>query len=185
MNTEPRRRGSGFSRHFRGVLLGSACVLALGMAIVTTPSAAAAAQAMFKHKLVAKRIEHASKLPFGDIPKGPLAIYISIDQQKLHFYSDGMHVLDAPVATGVPGRPTPLGVFSVIQRDRYHHSNIYDNAPMPYMERITWSGVALHEGPGVGHQASHGCIRMPHDFAARLSPDELRQGAETALSGVN
>ena len=68
----------------------------------------------------------------------------------------------------MPGHLTPLGVFSVIERDRYHHSNIYDNAPMPYMERITWSGVALHEGVGLGHQASHGCIRMPHDFAARL-----------------
>jgi hypothetical protein len=72
------------------------------------------------------------------------------------------------VATGVPGHSTPRGVFDVIQRDRFHHSNIYSNAPMPYMERITWSGVALHEGPGVGHEASHGCIRMPHDFAARL-----------------
>lgn len=93
---------------------------------------------------------------------------ISIGQQRLHFYSGGRHIMDVPVATGVPGHLTPLGVFSVIQRDRLHHSNLYSNAPMPFMERITWSGVALHEGPGVGRQASHGCIRMPHDFAARL-----------------
>jgi hypothetical protein len=167
LNTEPAPRSSAPSGRFKGVLLVSACVLALATTTVTTPSAAAAKN-LFKHKLIGKQTERASKLPFGDIPKGPLAIYISIDQQKLHFYSGGVHVLDAPVATGVPGRPTPLGVFSVIQRDRYHHSNIYDNAPMPYMERITWSGVALHEGPGVGHRASHGCIRMPGDFAARL-----------------
>jgi hypothetical protein len=102
------------------------------------------------------------------MPKGPMQAIISIRQQRLHFYRDGQHIADVPVATGVPGHLTPLGVFSVIQRDRYHHSNIYSNAPMPFMERITWSGVALHEGPGVGHQASHGCIRMPHSFAAEL-----------------
>jgi lipoprotein-anchoring transpeptidase ErfK/SrfK len=115
-----------------------------------------------------KETERVSKEPFGNMPKGPLQIFVSIDQQKLHFYSDGVHVEDEPVATGVPAHPTPMGVFSVIQRDRYHHSNIYSNAPMPFMERITWSGVALHEGVGLGHRASHGCIRMPHDFAARL-----------------
>ena len=61
-----------------------------------------------------------------------------------------------------------MGVFSVIEKDRYHRSNIYSSAPMPYMQRITWSGVAMHEGVGLGHPASHGCIRMPHEFAARL-----------------
>ncbi len=138
------------------------------MALAMGSSPAAAAKSKVKHKPARKQTEHVSKQPFGDIPKGPLQIFISIDQQKLHLYSDGTHVADAPVATGVPGRPTPMGVFSVIEKDRYHHSNLYSNAPMPYMQRITWSGVAMHEGPGVGHRASHGCIRMPHDFAARL-----------------
>jgi lipoprotein-anchoring transpeptidase ErfK/SrfK len=111
---------------------------------------------------------HANKEPFGDIPKGPLQIFISINQQKLHLYSDGAHVADTSVATGVPSLPTPLGVFDVIQKQVFHRSNIYSNAPMPFMQRITWSGVALHEGENIGHPASHGCIRMPHDFAARL-----------------
>src|SRR3984885_14785094 len=115
-----------------------------------------------------KETERASKDPFGNIPKGPLQIYVSIDQQKLHLYSDGVHVADSSVATGVPSLPTPLGVFSVIQKQRFHLSNIYSNAPMPFMQRITWSGVALHEGENIGHPASHGCIRMPHDFAMRL-----------------
>ena len=75
---------------------------------------------------------------------------------------------DAPVATGVPDHPTPLGIFNIIQKQREHRSNIYSNAPMPFMERITWSGVALHEGVNLGHPASHGCIRMSHDFAVRL-----------------
>ncbi|MGH6673681.1 MAG: L,D-transpeptidase family protein [Xanthobacteraceae bacterium] len=153
------------------MLLGNACVLALGLAAAMSASPALAkypARYPLKHQLARQQAEHARKLPFGNIPKGPLEIFISIDQQRLHFYSDGVHIADEPVATGVPGHLTPLGIFSVIQRDRYHHSNIYDNAPMPFMQRITWSGVALHEGPGVGHEASHGCIRMPGNFAARL-----------------
>jgi len=112
--------------------------------------------------------EHASKAPFGDIPKGPLQIVISINEQKLHLYSDGTHVADTLIATGVPEHPTPMGVFSVIQKERFHRSNIYSGAPMPFMQRITWSGVALHEGVNLGHPASHGCIRMSADFASRL-----------------
>jgi hypothetical protein len=138
--------------------------VALAMALASP----AAAKTKSRHERPAKETEHISKEPFGAIPKGPLQIFISLDQQKLHFYSDGSHVTDQLVATGVPGHPTPLGVFSVISRDRYHHSNIYSGAPMPFMQRITWSGVAMHEGVGLGHPASHGCIRMPHDFAARL-----------------
>jgi lipoprotein-anchoring transpeptidase ErfK/SrfK len=102
------------------------------------------------------------------MPKGPLQIVVSIANQHVTLYSNGARVTQSPVSTGVPGRPTPTGVFSIIQKDRYHHSNLYSNAPMPYMERITWSGVALHEGPLPGYPASHGCIRLTHEFAARL-----------------
>jgi len=72
------------------------------------------------------------------------------------------------VSTGVKGHPTPLGVFSVIGKERWHRSNIYSAAPMPYMQRITWSGIALHAGVVPGHPASHGCIRLTNDFAIRL-----------------
>jgi hypothetical protein len=164
------RRGTLSVRRIKTILLGNVWLLGLGLALATSP--ASAQFFIIKHRPVHHPLHrpaaHASKEPFGDIPKGPLQAIISIGQQRLHFYSDGKHITDVPVATGVPGHLTPRGVFSVIQRDRYHHSNLYSNAPMPFMERITWSGVALHEGPGVGHQASHGCIRMPHDFAARL-----------------
>jgi lipoprotein-anchoring transpeptidase ErfK/SrfK len=105
---------------------------------------------------------------FGAMPKGPLQIVVSIADQHVTLYSNGVRVAQGPVSTGVPGRPTPTGVFSIIQKDRFHHSNLYSNAPMPFMERITWSGVALHEGPLPGYPASHGCIRMTHDFALRL-----------------
>jgi lipoprotein-anchoring transpeptidase ErfK/SrfK len=114
--------------------------------------------------------EHSAKAEpaFGAMPKGPLQIVVSIGSQRVTLYSGGVHVAQGPVSTGIPGKPTPMGVFSIIEKDRYHHSNLYSNAPMPYMERITWSGVALHEGPLPGYPASHGCIRMTHDFAARL-----------------
>ena len=100
--------------------------------------------------------------------KGVLSVVISIDRQHLTLYADGQPIAHSRVSTGVPGHPTPTGVFSVIQKDRYHHSNIYSNAPMPYMQRITWSGVAMHEGVVPGHPASHGCIRLTHEFAMRL-----------------
>jgi lipoprotein-anchoring transpeptidase ErfK/SrfK len=121
-----------------------------------------------KPRLQAPASEQVSKEPFGQIRKGPLQIIVSIDQQKLHLYSDGSEVTETLVATGVPGHPTPVGVFSIIQKDRLHHSNIYSGAPMPFMQRITWSGVAMHEGGNLGHPASHGCVRLPHDFATRL-----------------
>jgi hypothetical protein len=107
---------------------------------------------------------------FGDLPKGPLQLVVSIGSQKVTLFSNGALVAQGPVSTGVPGHPTPMGVFSIIEKDRYHHSNIYSGAPMPYMQRITWSGVALHEGVLPGYPASHGCIRMSHDFAQKLWP---------------
>ncbi|HEY7296796.1 MAG TPA: L,D-transpeptidase family protein [Xanthobacteraceae bacterium] len=116
----------------------------------------------------AKSRESEKKTPAAEVPKGTLQIVVSIGQQRVALYSNGTRVAQSVVSTGMPGHPTPMGVFSVIQKDRYHHSNLYSNAPMPYMERITWSGVALHEGPLPGHPASHGCIRLTHEFAARL-----------------
>jgi hypothetical protein len=144
----------------------------------TTPAAAAYwyggwSGGWHKHKSAHKTHEpksadRAGKEPASDMPKGPQQIFISINQQKLHFYSDGVQVADTSIATGVSAHPTPLGVFSIIQKQVFHRSNIYSNAPMPFMQRITWSGVAMHEGKDIGHPASHGCIRMPHDFAVRL-----------------
>ncbi len=159
------------------------CVSALAVAVClaamnASPAAAASWYGGWyggwhKHKSTHKSQEpktadRSDKEPFGQIQKGPLQIFISINQQKLHLYSDGVHVADTSIATGVPSLPTPLGVFSVIQKQVFHRSNIYSNAPMPYMQRITWSGVAMHEGESIGHRASHGCIRMPRDFAVRL-----------------
>src|ERR1700736_1407304 len=108
-----------------------------------------------------------SKAP-EKVPEGPLQLIISIKQQRLTLYANGQPIAHSPVSTGVPGHPTPMGVFSVIEKQIYHESNLYSSAPMPYMQRITWSGVAMHQGVVPGHPASHGCIRLPAAFARRL-----------------
>jgi lipoprotein-anchoring transpeptidase ErfK/SrfK len=101
-------------------------------------------------------------------PQMPLVIAVSIASQRVKIYDANGLFAEAPVSTGMPGHPTPQGVFSVIEKDRYHHSNIYSGAPMPFMQRITWGGVALHAGVLPGYPASHGCIRMPNDFAVKM-----------------
>ncbi|HYA28006.1 MAG TPA: L,D-transpeptidase family protein, partial [Acidobacteriota bacterium] len=100
--------------------------------------------------------------------KGPLQIVISIADQRISLYGSGGLIARSSVSTGIEGHPTPLGVFSVISKQRWHRSNIYSAAPMPYMQRITWSGIALHAGVLPGYPASHGCIRLTNDFAIRL-----------------
>ena len=102
------------------------------------------------------------------LPKGPLQIIISIADQRVSLFDNGALIARSSVSTGMEGHPTPLGVFSVISKERWHRSNIYSAAPMPYMQRITWSGIALHAGVVPGHPASHGCIRLKNDFAVRL-----------------
>jgi lipoprotein-anchoring transpeptidase ErfK/SrfK len=101
-------------------------------------------------------------------PQGPVIISISINQQRLRLYDANGLFAETPISTGMKGHPTPMGVFSVIQKDRLHHSNIYSGAPMPYMQRITWSGIAIHAGVLPGYPASHGCIRMPMAFAMKM-----------------
>src|SRR6266516_966547 len=121
-----------------------------------------------------------------DTPNGPVQIIISIADQRISVYDNGALIASSAVSTGIPGHPTPLGVFSVISKQRWHRSNIYSAAPMPYMQRITWSGIALHAGVLPGHPASHGCIRLRNAFAIRLwhltkrgtrviiTPDDIR-----------
>ena len=101
-------------------------------------------------------------------PKGPLSITISLDRQQLTLYAGAEPVAHSRVSTGQRGFSTPTGVFSIIQKDRYHRSNIYEDAPMYFMQRITWSGVALHQGVVPNYPASHGCIRLPEAFAKHL-----------------
>jgi hypothetical protein len=98
----------------------------------------------------------------------PIMAIVSIKTQQVTFYDAEGWILRAPVSTGVKDRETPAGVFAVIEKDKDHHSTMYDDAWMPNMQRITWNGLALHGGPLPGYAASHGCIRMPFGFAEKL-----------------
>ena len=98
----------------------------------------------------------------------PILAIVSLQDQQITVYDANGWILRAPVSSGQKTRETPAGIFSVIQKDADHHSNLYDDASMPHMQRLTWSGIALHGGPLPGYPASHGCVRMPFDFAERL-----------------
>ena len=99
---------------------------------------------------------------------GPLFAVVSIVDQRISFYGHQGLAARAPISTGARGHPTPTGVFSIVQKKRWHESNIYSSAPMPFMQRITWSGIAMHAGALPGYPASHGCIRLPASFAQRI-----------------
>src|SRR5262249_19145832 len=98
----------------------------------------------------------------------PIMAIVSLRDQRITIYDANGWTLRAPVSSGQKGRETPAGIFSVIEKQAEHYSNLYDDAYMPHMQRITWSGIALHGGPLPGHPASHGCVRMPYEFARRL-----------------
>jgi hypothetical protein len=98
----------------------------------------------------------------------PIMAIVSIKSQQVTFYDADGWILRAPVSTGVKGRETPAGIFAVLEKEKDHHSSMYDDAWMPNMQRITWNGIALHGGPLPGYAASHGCVRMPYGFAEKL-----------------
>lgn len=118
---------------------------------------------------------HVGKLPPGKFfwepelaPSGPLVMIISLPEQTLSAYRNGVRIAYSSISSGVKGRSTPTGVFTILEKEVTHFSNKYHHAPMPYMQRLTWEGVALHGGDLPGYPASHGCIRLPREFAKKL-----------------
>ena len=103
-------------------------------------------------------------------PAGPVVIIVSLPDQVMYVYRNGVRIGRSTVSTGKPGKRTPTGVFTVLQKKVYHESNIYKGAKMPHMQRLTWSGIAMHAGQLPGYPASAGCVRMPEDFAEKLYP---------------
>ena len=101
-------------------------------------------------------------------PLGPVTIIISLKTQRAYVYRNGVPIGVSTVSTGAPGRETPTGVFVILQKAVFHRSNRYSNAPMPFMQRLTWTGIAMHAGSLPGYPASHGCIRLPPKFAQLL-----------------
>ena len=108
------------------------------------------------------------KIAEGRAAGKPVLAVIGLRQQKITVYDSSGPILHAPVSTGSRTYETPAGIFTVLQKNRDHVSNLYEDAEMPFMQRITWSGVALHAGPLPGYRASHGCVRLPYRFAERL-----------------
>jgi hypothetical protein len=105
----------------------------------------------------------------GDNKKlGPMAVIVSLTEQLAYVYRNGLLIAVSTVSTGKPGHATPSGVFTVLQKDKDHHSSKYNDAPMPYAERLTWDGVALHAGGLPGFPESHGCVHLPTEFARLL-----------------
>src|SRR6267378_5525303 len=137
-------------------------------AIVTLAAMAAlaalTADATAKQERPARPTEATAPRDAGE----PIMAIVSIKSQQVTFYDADGWILRAPVSSGTTGRETPAGVFAVLEKDKDHHSSLYDDAWMPNMQRITWNGVALHGGPLPGHAASHGCVRMPFGFAEKL-----------------
>jgi len=104
----------------------------------------------------------------SELLQSGIVITVSLSSQKMHVFRDGVLWRSSPVSTGKRGKRTPTGVFAILQKKRHHRSNLYSNAPMPWMQRLTWSGIAIHAGRLPGYPASHGCIRVPAEFAAAL-----------------
>jgi hypothetical protein len=153
---------------------GSPAIVTLAaMAALTALTAGAAA----RQARPAAAIEATAPREAGE----PIMAIVSIKTQQVTFYDADGWILRAPVSTGTTGRETPAGVFAIIEKDKDHHSTLYDDAWMPNMQRITWNGVALHGGPLPGYAASHGCIRMPFGFAETLF-EKTRIGMRVIIS---
>jgi lipoprotein-anchoring transpeptidase ErfK/SrfK len=99
---------------------------------------------------------------------GPMMVLVNIKEQMAYVYRNGLRIGRTSVSTGKKGHETPTGVFTILQKNADHHSNLYNNAPMPFMQRLTWDGVALHAGNIPGYPASHGCVRLPYEFSKLL-----------------
>src|SRR5579871_122333 len=152
-----------------GTLAATAALIAL--------AAAPAANAALKPAHPARMSEAAAPRRAGE----PIMAIVSIKNQQVTIYDADGWILRAPVSTGVKGRETPAGIFAVVEKNKDHHSSLYDDAWMPNMLRITWNGIALHGGPLPGYAASHGCVRMPYGFAEKLF-DKTRIGMRVIIS---
>ncbi len=104
----------------------------------------------------------------GTLSGPPVMAIVSIKDQRISLYDSNGEAMRARVSSGRPDYETPVGIYSILQKNKEHYSNVYDDASMPFMQRITWSGVSLHEGQLPGYPASHGCVRMPHSFAEQI-----------------
>jgi hypothetical protein len=116
-------------------------------------------------------------------PSGPLMVLVSIPQQVMNVYRNGILIGRSSVSTGSKGHATPGGVFTILEKKKEHYSKKYDNAPMPNMQRLTWTGIAMHSGNLPGYPASHGCVRLPYDFSQLLFATTSKGGTVVVGDG--
>src|SRR5260370_297175 len=116
-------------------------------------------------------------------PSGPLMVLVSIPQQTMHVYRNGILIGRSTVSTGSKGHATPGGVFTILEKKQEHYSKNYNKAPMPNMQRLTWTGIAMHSGNLPRYPASHGCIRLPFDFSQLLFSETSKGGTVVVGDG--
>lgn len=176
MNSYPRpTRRPASLRVLRAAALTLALAIAAPAFAQEPVTPAVASQFANDHPAASGALSPAMDLQPGDYvwtpelsPAGPLVIVVSLPGQRAHVYRNGTRIGVSTISSGKPGHETPTGVFPILQKRAEHHSNLYDNAPMPYMQRLTWDGIALHAGRIPGKPASYGCIRLPMAFAKSL-----------------
>lgn len=142
-------------------------LLAAGLALpALSPAAPALARQVMKF---AEELKNGEFNWFPErSPTGPVLVVVSIPEQRVHVYRNGIRIAASSCSTGKKGHETPTGVFTILQKDKFHKSKTYDDAPMPNMNRLTWDGIALHAGNLPGYPASHGCVRLPMEFSELL-----------------
>ena len=153
------------------------CPPAIALATVAALSALTASPADAQARKAAPRPAQATEATAPRQAGEAIMAIVSIKSQKVTIYDADGWILSAPVSTGTKGRETPAGVFAVVEKNKDHRSNMYDDAWMPHMLRITWNGIALHGGPLPGYAASHGCVRMPFGFAEKLFDKDAHEHA--------
>ena len=163
---------------FAAALLFAACV---------TPLVAQGA----KSSAVLELARQADKLKPGewvwrpDIARdGPVLVYVDLTRQRATVYRNGVRIGVSTISSGKDGHETPTGVFTILEKDKDHRSRTYDDAPMPYQQRLTWMGVAMHAGNLPGYPASHGCVRLPMEFAKKLF-EVTPMGGTVVIAGGN
>lgn len=165
-----------------GRQLGFAIMSALAMAVATPALAAnaagveveAAAATLAPNQFVWRDVETAD----------PVRVVINIGEQRAYVYRGEALIAATAVSTGKDGKDTPSGVFTILQKNIDHHSNLYNSAAMPFMQRLTWDGIAIHAGRNPGFPASHGCIRVPLAFAKKLY-GVTSMGTEVTVIGAD
>ena len=141
------------------------------MLLMAAPTNAQGAKASAELRLA----KHAEQLKPGEwvwapeiARSGPVLVYVDLSRQRATVYRNGVRIGVSTISSGKDGYETPTGVFTILEKDKDHRSRTYDDAPMPFQQRLTWKGVALHSGNLPGFPASHGCVRLPMEFARKL-----------------